>query len=63
LAQLIPADSSQRRDLGVLLLQADRPGRAISHLRHYLRVEPNAEDAGDVEKFLDKALTEVSRWN
>ena len=63
LAQLIPSDASQRRDLGVLLVQADRPGRAIDHLRHYLRVEPNAEDASEVEKFLDKALTEVSRWN
>ena len=63
LAQLVPNDPSQRRDLGVLLVQAERPGLAINHLRHYLNAEPNAEDARDVQKFLSKALTEVSRWN
>ena len=63
LAQLLPDDASQRRDLGVLLVQADRPGRAIDHLRHYLRVQPDAEDAREVGNFLSKALTEVARWN
>ena len=63
LAQLIPNDPTQRRDLGVLLVQAERPGLAIDHLRHYLNAEPNAEDARDVQKFLAKALTEVARWN
>ena len=63
LAQLIPDDPTQRRDLGVLLVQAEQPGRAIDHLRHYLNADPNAEDARDVQKFLAKALTEVARWN
>lgn len=63
LAQLLPHDPSQRRDIGVLLVQADQPGRAIDHLRHYLQAEPNAEDVPDVQKFLLKALGEVSRWN
>jgi regulator of sirC expression with transglutaminase-like and TPR domain len=63
LAQLMPHDPAQRRDLGVLLVQADRPGRAIDHLRHYLTAVPDADDAGDVQKFLSKALTEVARWN
>jgi regulator of sirC expression with transglutaminase-like and TPR domain len=63
LTQLIPDDPTQRRDLGVLLVQANRSGRAIDHLRHYLNAVPNADDAGDVRKFLSKALTEVARWN
>ena len=63
LAQLIPDDPTQRRDLGVLLVQAEQPGRAIDHLRHYLNADPTAEDARDVQKFLAKALTEVARWN
>ncbi len=63
LAQLVPDDASQRRDIGVLLMQADQPGRAIDHLRQYLRAAPDADDASDVRKFLSKALTEVSRWN
>jgi regulator of sirC expression with transglutaminase-like and TPR domain len=63
LAQLIPDDPTQRRDLGVLFVRAEQPGRAIDHLRHYLRAAPNADDAADVRQFLSKALTEVSRWN
>lgn len=63
LAQLLPHDPSQRRDLGVLLVRAERPGGAIDHLRYYLRAEPDAEDARDVQNFLTKALTEVARWN
>ena len=63
LAQLMPDDPTQRRDLGVLLVQASCPGRAIDHLRHYLSAAPDAEDAGDVRKFLSKALGEVARWN
>jgi hypothetical protein len=47
----------------VLLVRADRPGRAIDHLRHYLTAAPDAEDARDVQKFLSKALSEVARWN
>lgn len=63
LAQLIPGDPSQHRDLGVLLVQGDRHGRAITPLRRYLRAVPDADDATDVRKFLSRALTEVSRWN
>ncbi|MDY3559165.1 transglutaminase-like domain-containing protein [Gemmata sp. JC673] len=63
LTQLIPADASQQRDLGVLLVQAEQFGRAVDPLRAYLRAEPGAEDAADVRKFLDRALNEVARWN
>lgn len=63
LTQLIPGDPSQQRDLGVLLVQGDRHGRAITPLRRYLRAAPDADDAPDVRRFLSQALTEVSRWN
>ncbi|MCI0701201.1 MAG: transglutaminase-like domain-containing protein [Planctomycetia bacterium] len=63
LTQLIPDDPTQRRDLGVLLVQAEEHGRAIDHLQHYLEAMPDAEDAKEVQKFLAKALGEVSRWN
>ena len=45
-------------DVGVLLVQADQPGRAIDHLRHYLGAAPDADDARDVQNFLSKALAE-----
>lgn len=63
LAQLLPRDPTQRRDLGVLLVQAERPGAAVDHLRHYLDAVPAAGDAPDVQNFLTKALAEVARWN
>lgn len=63
LTQLIPQDPTQQRDLGVLLVQAEQFGRAVDPLRAYLRAEPEAEDAGDVQKFLSRALGEVGRWN
>ncbi|MFM8273298.1 MAG: SirB1 family protein [Gemmata sp.] len=63
LTQLVPGDPTQNRDLGVLLVRSERHGRAIDPLRAYLRAEPNAEDASDVEKFLAQALTAVARWN
>jgi regulator of sirC expression with transglutaminase-like and TPR domain len=63
LAQLIPDDPTQQRDLGVLLVQGDQPGRAIDHLQHYLEAAPGADDTRDVRKFLARALGEVARWN
>ncbi len=63
LTQLVPGDATQHRDLGVLLVRAEQPGRAIDPLRAYLRAEPQAEDARDVERFLTQALTEIARWN
>lgn len=63
LAQLLPHDPAQRRDLGVLFCKAEMPGRAIDHLRHYRSAVPNASDAEEVAAFLAKALAEVARWN
>jgi regulator of sirC expression with transglutaminase-like and TPR domain len=59
--QLCPDDVTQRRDLGVSLLQAGRPGRAIDELSAYLQVEPMDADA--VRELLEQAREEVARWN
>jgi len=63
LVQLDPADPIQRRDLGVSLMHAGHPGRAIDHLRFYLDRAPDADDAAAVQEFLDGAVREVARWN
>jgi regulator of sirC expression with transglutaminase-like and TPR domain len=63
LAQLLPGDPSQRRDLGLLLVQGDRRGQAIDHLKHYLAEVPDADDGDEVRKILASALAEIARWN
>jgi regulator of sirC expression with transglutaminase-like and TPR domain len=63
LCQLMPDEPAQRRDLGLLLARAERPGAAVDHLQHYLAADPAAEDAEDVRKVLRRTLGEVARWN
>ena len=63
LVQLVPGDPTQRRDLGLLLVQADRHGPAIDPLKRYLAACPDADDADEVRKILGNALAEVARWN
>jgi regulator of sirC expression with transglutaminase-like and TPR domain len=63
LRRLAPHDPLQRRDLGVSLLHAGRPGGAIEHLAAYLNAAPKAEDAETVRQLLTKARGEVARWN
>lgn len=63
LVSLLPSDADQRRDLGVCLIHANRPGRAIPHLRAYLAAAPSAADVETVGEFLSQALREVARWN
>jgi regulator of sirC expression with transglutaminase-like and TPR domain len=63
LRHLNPADPLQIRDLGVCLLQAEQPGKAIDHLAAYLEAVPGAEDAATVRGLLTKARGQVARWN
>jgi regulator of sirC expression with transglutaminase-like and TPR domain len=63
LVQVAPDDPSQRRDLGVTLIHAGKPGKAIDHLAAYLATVPAAEDAEVVSEFLRDAQKEVARWN
>jgi regulator of sirC expression with transglutaminase-like and TPR domain len=61
--QLSPHDTVQRRDLGVSLLHAGQPGRAIDHLAAYLAADPNRADASVVRQLLNRAYQAVGRWN
>lgn len=63
LVSLLPNDAEQRRDVGVCLIHAGRPGKAVGHLRAYLAAAPDAADAATVNEFLAEALREVARWN
>jgi regulator of sirC expression with transglutaminase-like and TPR domain len=63
LLQLNPGDAHQRRDLGVSLLQAGRPGKAIDHLSAYLAAAPHAPDGQTVEGMLRQARRQVAAWN
>ena len=60
---LVPGDVMQRRDIGVSLLRAGEPGRAIDHLAAFLRDVPNAEDRETVEELLRQAKSDVAKWN
>ncbi len=63
LVSLLPGDAEQRRDLGVCLIHAGRPGKAVGHLRAYLAAAPGAADVATVGEFLSEALREVASWN
>lgn len=63
LRQLCPDDITQRRDLGVSLLQSGRPGPAIDELERYIASEPVPMDRSTVQELLDQARAEVARWN
>ncbi|MCI0460071.1 MAG: tetratricopeptide repeat protein [Gemmataceae bacterium] len=63
LRQLDPADALQRRDLGISLLHADQPGRAINHLQAYLAARPDDAEAETVRQMLEQARGAVARWN
>jgi len=61
--QLVPDDVEEGRDLGVCLLRANQPGRAIDLLATYLAAVPECEDADKVRKLLERANSDVARWN
>jgi regulator of sirC expression with transglutaminase-like and TPR domain len=63
LRQLAPDDPLQMRDLGVSLIQAGQPGRAIDLLKAYLRAVPGAGDLKTVGQMIDQAQAAVARWN
>jgi regulator of sirC expression with transglutaminase-like and TPR domain len=63
LRQLTPQDLVLHRDLGISLMHAGYPGKAIEHLHAYLEVAPDSPDGNKLRKLLDKAYTLVSRWN
>jgi regulator of sirC expression with transglutaminase-like and TPR domain len=63
LRQLSPCDVELQRDLGVCLVHAGRPGKAIDLLTTYLDAAPEALDAEAVRDILGKARRAVAEWN
>ena len=61
--QLAPQDAELRRDLGVTLVQANRFGPAIDHLKAYLETVPEADDSAEVQALLQRVRAEVAKWN
>jgi regulator of sirC expression with transglutaminase-like and TPR domain len=63
LRQLSPDDAVQRRDLGISLIHAGQPGRAIDHLSAYLAAAPNNADGDKVRRLLNQAFKDIGKWN
>jgi regulator of sirC expression with transglutaminase-like and TPR domain len=63
LRRLNPHDPLLLRDLGVSLVHAGQPGKAIGPLKAYLATSPSAAAAVAVQEFLDKAQGDVAKWN
>lgn len=63
LRQLKPEDAVLHRDLGLCFVRHNQPGKAIEHLRSYLDVAAEADDAEKVREFLKAALKHVAQWN
>jgi regulator of sirC expression with transglutaminase-like and TPR domain len=63
LVQLLPGEALQRRDLGVCLIHADRPGAAIRHLQAYLAANPCADDAETIQEMIKLSLAKVAHLN
>lgn len=60
---LVAEDPLERRDLGMLCLQLDRPGEAIDPLAAYLKSRPKADDAETVQTLLSNARAIIAQWN
>lgn len=59
----VAEDAVERRDLGMLCLQLDRPGEAIDPLAAYLKERPEASDAEAIDALLAGARAIVAQWN
>jgi regulator of sirC expression with transglutaminase-like and TPR domain len=63
LRQLSPEDAGLQRDLGICLVHAGRPGRAVDLLTAYLDAAPEAMDVETVRDVLRKAKSTIAEWN
>jgi len=62
LVLLQPGSYSQRRDLGLIALRADRPGQAIEMLQNCLKTCPT-EETEPLTAQLAEARRQLTRWN
>jgi regulator of sirC expression with transglutaminase-like and TPR domain len=58
-----PLVAEHHRDLGALYLSARSYGKAIESLERYLRLAPDAVDAGKIREHLRSATQLIARWN
>jgi regulator of sirC expression with transglutaminase-like and TPR domain len=63
LAALNPRDSQEVQDMGVLCLNADRPGEAIDPLQAYLATAPDSAKAQEIRALLEVARRRVAQSN
>ncbi len=63
LVRLNSTDPAESRDLGMIHLQLDQPGRAIPPIERYLADKPDADDAPAVRALLSAAWREIARLN
>jgi len=63
LAALNPRDGDEVRDLGVICLQAERPGDAVDRLRAYLEATPDGALAPEISALLATARRRLAEWN
>ena len=63
LVVLSPHDQRERRDLGSVLLKLGQLGQAIDHLRAYLHSGSWLPDSESVQQLLDRACSEICKWN
>ncbi|NJL92297.1 MAG: tetratricopeptide repeat protein [Anaerolineae bacterium] len=60
---LLPEHLELKRDIGILQAQLRQWGPASRSLRHYLYINPEAEDHAAVREVLNEALTQLARCN
>jgi regulator of sirC expression with transglutaminase-like and TPR domain len=63
LAALVANDPTERRDHGLVCMQAGRPAEAIDPLASYVEDRPSAADAELVRTLLRSARRDVASWN
>jgi regulator of sirC expression with transglutaminase-like and TPR domain len=63
LTALNPLDPGELRDLGVICVQADRPGEALDPLEAYLATSPPADQRDEIRGILEAARRRLAEWN
>ena len=63
LAALNPRDLADQRDWGLVAIQMNRPGEAISPLAQYLAGTNGGSDRDQIHEILHQARRDVAAWN